>query len=80
MEMKKTIILILFVFCCVLLRSQTITVERISSTDDCIMGYLLVDDEVVCYSLELPWRENLPNVSSIPKGEYEGFVRTDGNK
>lgn len=28
-----------------------------------------------CYTLELPWKDNQPNISCIPKGEYEVVVR-----
>ena len=32
----------------------------------------------ICNGLELPWRGNNDEISSIPAGLYEGFVRTDG--
>jgi hypothetical protein len=32
----------------------------------------------ICNGLELPWRGNNNQISSIPAGLYEGFVRTDG--
>ena len=36
----------------------------------CTRGHLLVRDTVF-YILELPWRDNLPNISCVPTGEYE---------
>ena len=34
-------------------------------------GYLIHDKEVVCKTIELPWRQNKPSVSCIPEGEYK---------
>jgi hypothetical protein len=31
----------------------------------------LFADDFVCHSIELPWRENLRNVSCIPDGKYK---------
>lgn len=28
-----------------------------------------------CYTLELPWRDNKPNISCIPSGEYDAKIR-----
>jgi hypothetical protein len=33
-------------------------------------GYLIHEREVVCKTIELPWRQNKPSVSCIPEGEY----------
>lgn len=55
-----------------------VVVERKSEATGCIMGYLLVDDEVVAYTLELPWLYNINDLSAIPTGSYSGFIRTDG--
>ena len=33
-------------------------------------GRLAVDDEHVCYTLELPWRDNQRNISCIPEDVY----------
>jgi hypothetical protein len=33
-------------------------------------GYLIHGREVVCKTIELPWRQNKPSVSCIPEGEY----------
>ena len=36
---------------------------------DCTIGILTYND-FSCYTLELPWKENFPNVSCIPAGIY----------
>jgi len=33
-------------------------------------GYLIHEREVVCKTIELPWKQNQPSVSCIPEGEY----------
>src|SRR5690606_37342915 len=30
-----------------------------------------VDGKLLCYTIELPWRDNKPRVSCIPEGKYE---------
>jgi len=57
-----------------------IEIERKSVTDGCITGYLILNGEAVCHTLELPWIGNINNISSIPEGDYTGYVRTDGSK
>lgn len=57
-----------------------IEIERKFSSAQCVSGYLLVDDKPVCYVLEKPWLVNLPEISSIPLGEYDATIRTDGTK
>ncbi|MBS1635305.1 MAG: hypothetical protein JST26_05235 [Bacteroidetes bacterium] len=54
-----------------------LTIERKSSTNNCTMGYLIANDEVICYTLELPWADNLNNISCIPTGTYNGILRYD---
>lgn len=34
-------------------------------------GELLLNGDKVCSTIELPWKENKPNVSCIPEGRYE---------
>jgi hypothetical protein len=34
-------------------------------------GYLIHEREVVCKTIELPWKQNQPSVSCIPEGEYQ---------
>ena len=54
-----------------------LTIERKSSTTTCSMGYLIANDKVICYTLELPWVDNLNNISCIPEGTYNGILRYD---
>lgn len=61
-------------------QSTKIEISRKSTTDQCIMGYLLVNGEVICYTLELPYVGNINGISTIPAGQYTGFVREDGSK
>ena len=35
----------------------------------------LVAGNFTCFTLELPWKNNKPNISCIPKGEYEVVIR-----
>ena len=51
--------------------AQEITIYRLSSTENCTSGYLSVNGDIVCYTLELPWRDNIGFISSIPKGTYD---------
>lgn len=37
-------------------------------------GELLVEGEHFCWTLELPWRDNTPGVSCIPRGAYSVFM------
>src|SRR5260370_40054480 len=34
-------------------------------------GDILLDGEKICSTIELPWKENRPQVSCIPEGRYE---------
>ncbi len=36
--------------------------------------------EPLCDTIERPWKNNLPSVSSIPKGVYRAAIRTDATK
>lgn len=37
---------------------------------DVTIGVMLVEGKFVCFSIELPWRENERNISCIPEGDY----------
>lgn len=50
--------------------------EKISS-DNCIQGYLSIKGNPICYTMELPYRGNINDLSSIAKGKYEAIIRTD---
>lgn len=54
-----------------------LTIERKSTTTTCSMGYLIANNKVICYTLELPWIDNLNNISCIPEGTYSGILRYD---
>ena len=34
-------------------------------------GELYADGRLLCYTIELPWKDNLPRVSCVPEGRYE---------
>src|SRR3546814_18105739 len=42
-------------------------------------GTLYLNDEPICHTIELPWRDNRRNVSCIPEGRYR-LVRTRGRR
>lgn len=54
-----------------------IRIERKHHGDDCTSGYLAVDGNIIAYTLELPWRGNAPEISSIPPGSYPATLRYD---
>ncbi len=58
-------------------KSFDLTIERKVSNTSCTMGYLIVGNEVICYTLELPWADNQNNMSCIPAGTYNGIIRYD---
>jgi hypothetical protein len=54
-----------------------LTIERKLSSANCTMGYLIANEKVICYTLELPWKDNSNNISCIPEGTYNGILRYD---
>lgn len=46
------------------------TVVRLEHNDTETLGVLLLDGQLFCYTLELPWRSNQKNISCIPTGQY----------
>ncbi|ALM22017.1 hypothetical protein AAT17_12640 [Nonlabens sp. MIC269] len=38
-------------------------------------GALFVNGHLICFMIELPWRENKRNISCIPEGRYEVVSR-----
>jgi len=50
------------------MRSASLT--RMDTSDQGTFGRLVTDSGLVVFSGELPWRENLPEVSCIPAGLY----------
>ena len=53
---------------------QYVNLFRMRRGDQGTQG-MLYSDDYACYTLELPWRENQKNISSIPAGKYECKIR-----
>jgi len=50
---------------------KSVAIFRNPSTDEGTFGRLITSDfGFNCFSLELPWRDNKPNISCIPVGIY----------
>lgn len=49
---------------------RKVIIFRNEHTDEGTFGTLLTDTGFSCRTLELPWRENAPSISCIPKGKY----------
>ncbi len=80
----KLITITTFLTICISINSYSqekfeLNIERKLSSEKCTMGYLIANGKVVCYTLELPWKDNLNNISCIPKGSYNGILRYDKN-
>ena len=54
-----------------------LTIARKYKGDNCTSGYLAVNGNIIAYTLELPWQDNAPLISSIPDGSYGGILRYD---
>lgn len=53
-----------------------IYIDRKLVTKDCVMGYLGINDnKAICHTLELPYKGNETDISSIPAGRYTAFIR-----
>jgi hypothetical protein len=52
-----------------------LSVQRQHSGKDCTSGQISIEGQIVGYTLERPWEGNIPLISSIPAGQYHGFVR-----
>lgn len=57
--------------------SFDIRIERNYRGEDCTSGYLSVNGTVKMYAIELPWKNNQPDISSVPVGKYKGILRYD---
>ena len=53
---------------------QTVYLWRMKRSDGGTEG-VLATAGFNCRTLELPWRDNQPNISCIPAGEYETIIR-----
>ena len=49
---------------------KTITLQRISTTQDGTFGVMLYEKVPFLLTLERPWRDNARGISSIPDGSY----------
>ena len=47
-----------------------VTLQRFEQSDQGTLGAWYVNDARFCWTLELPDRQNMPNVSRIPPGHY----------
>ena len=56
--------------------NMIVSLNRWDFFDEQTIGSLMMDGEIFCYTLELPWRENRRNISCIPIGDYEVSRRT----
>lgn len=54
-----------------------LTIARKYKGPTCTSGYLAVDGKIIAYTLERPWQNNAPLISSIPDGTYGGILRYD---
>lgn len=62
------------------LRTNTMKLKLVTfSNNICTMGKLYNDDDLICHTFELPWRDNNVNISCIPAGEYK-IKMTNSNK
>ena len=41
------------------------------TANTCTIGKLYLNDELICSTMEKPWRDNRPSVSCIPAGRYD---------
>ena len=54
-----------------------LVIARKFMSDTCTSGYLAVAGNIIAYTVELPWRGNMPLISSIPMGSYSATLRYD---
>ncbi len=54
-----------------------IKIKRISSQKNSIIGYMAIDGDFECYTIERPDKDNAPDVSCIPTGTYKLGFRMD---
>ena len=58
--------------------TNTIRLSRTQYADNGTPGVLSLPDGWACFTIELPWRNNRPNLSCIPEGEYDLRMRPSG--
>lgn len=49
----------------------TYTLSRFQQNEKATLGNILYHNVSVCYTLELPWKNNENNISCIPEGKYK---------
>lgn len=59
---------------------KEVVILRDASTDAGTPGKLIAPRGFECYTLELPWRQNVGGLSCIPLGEYELFWGESPNR
>jgi hypothetical protein len=57
-------------------RAVRLSIVRQHSGNDCVSGQISLAGQIQGYTLERPFAGNIPLISSIPAGNYKGFVRT----
>lgn len=57
-----------------------IQILRTYQTADITMGECYINDELIAMTLELPWKDNQPMISSIPEGNYRAILRYDKSR
>jgi uncharacterized protein DUF5675 len=60
----------------------TVAIYRQYASEKCMSGYLAVSrdgakEQIICYTLERPWKDNQQNLSSVPAGTYDAHLRYD---
>lgn len=55
-----------------------LTLKRTDYTDKHVMGELYIGLDKLGYTLEPPWKNNHPDISCIPEGDYKLAFRTTG--
>jgi len=59
------------------MKTVNITINRIRSFSNSIVGELSVNGKRICYTLELPWLWNEEDRSCVPPGTYNTTLRRD---
>ena len=50
---------------------KLITIKRITTSNAGTFGVIMDEGKPFCVTCELPWKNNTPNISSVPTGIYE---------
>lgn len=56
-----------------------VELTRVCSSDNGTFGVLSINNEPICVTCEDPWKDNSPNISCIPIGNYQ-CVKFSGTK